>query len=48
MNSIRIFYDAEGDILDIIFSFSEPENRTGFELNENIVIFTVIRKLVER
>ena len=57
MNSIRIFYDGgsrsnrakpEGDILDIIFSFSEPENRTGFELNENIVIFTVIRKLVER
>ena len=40
MASIRIFYDAEGDILDIIFSFSEPENRTGFELNENIVIFT--------
>ena len=40
MNSIRLFYDAEGDILDIIFSFSEPENRTGFELNENIVIFT--------
>ncbi len=40
MDSIRIFYDAEGDILDIIFSFSEPENRTGFELNENIVIFT--------
>ena len=40
MNSIRIFYDAEGDILDIIFSFSESENRTGFELNENIVIFT--------
>jgi len=49
MNSIRIFYDGgsrsnrakpEGDILDIIFSFSEPENRTGFELNENIVIFT--------
>lgn len=40
MNSIRIFYDEEGDILDIIFSSGESENRTGFELNENIVIFT--------
>ena len=40
MDSIRISYDAEGDILDIIFSVSEPENRTGFELNDNIVIFT--------
>jgi hypothetical protein len=39
MSLIRFCYDAEGDILDITFGIGEPNQREGFELNDNIVIF---------
>ena len=39
MSLIRFCYDAEGDILDITFGIGKPNQREGFELNDNIVIF---------
>ena len=39
MSLIRFCYDAEGDILDITFGAGKPNQREGFELNDNIVLF---------
>ncbi|MBI1926684.1 hypothetical protein HYR99_20885 [Candidatus Poribacteria bacterium] len=39
MSLIRFCYDTEGDILDITFGFGQPNQREGFELNDNIVLF---------
>lgn len=39
MSLIRFCYDTEGDILDITFDFGKPNQREGFELNDNIVLF---------
>lgn len=38
MSGIKINYDAEGDILDVIFSISTPKKRTTIELNDNIIL----------
>ena len=38
MSGFKINYDAEGDILDVIFSISTPKKRTAIELNENIIL----------
>jgi uncharacterized protein YuzE len=38
MSDIKIKYDSEGDILDVIFSFGVPEKRTTIELNDNFII----------
>ena len=40
MKSIRFSYDAEGDILEATFALGEVSQRTGIELNDNIVVFT--------
>ena len=39
MSLICFSYDAEGDILDITFGIGKPNQREGFELNDNIVLF---------
>ncbi len=39
MSGIKINYDSEGDILDVIFSISIPKRRTAIELNDNIILF---------
>lgn len=39
MSLICFCYDAERDILDVTFDFGEPNQREGFELNDNIVLF---------
>ena len=39
MSLIRFCYDTEGDILDITFDTGKPNQREGFELNDNIVLF---------
>jgi hypothetical protein len=38
MSGIKINYDSEGDILDVIFSISTPKKRTAIELNANIIL----------
>ena len=39
MKSIHFSYDAEGDILEVSFALEKPGQRTGIELNDNIVVF---------
>lgn len=39
MSGIKINYDSEGDILDVIFSISIPKKRTAIELNDNIILY---------
>ena len=39
MSLIRFCYDTEGDILNITFGFGKPNQREGFELNDNVVLF---------
>lgn len=36
---MKIYYDTEGDILEVQFTLGEPDNRTGINLTEQITIF---------
>jgi len=36
---MKIYYDAEGDILEVQFTLGTPENRTGIGITEQITIF---------
>src|SRR3970282_2080792 len=40
MGSLRLFYDAEGDILDVDFRLTGEKPRRGIELHENIAVWT--------
>lgn len=40
MNSFRLVYDAEGDILEVDFRLVGGKPQRGFELNENVVVWT--------
>lgn len=40
MQSFHIDYDEEGDILELRWGTARGAGRTGFELNENIILFT--------
>lgn len=39
MKSIHFSYDAEGDILEVSFALEKPGQRTGVELNDNVIVF---------
>jgi hypothetical protein len=43
MRSLRLVYDAEGDILDVDFRFPRKASQHGIELHENIVLWTDTR-----
>jgi len=36
---MKIFYDVEGDILEVQFTLGKPDNRTGIGLTDQITIF---------
>lgn len=36
---MKIFYDAEGDILEVHFIMGKPDQRTGISLTDQITIF---------
>ena len=38
MRGIKINYDSEGDILDVIFSIGTPQKRTAVEVNDNLML----------
>lgn len=40
MGSIRIIYDAEGDILDVDFRLTGEKPQQGIELHDNITLWT--------
>ena len=40
MGSLRLVYDAEGDILDVDFRLTGEKPRRGIELHENIAVWT--------
>jgi len=40
MGSLRLFYDAEGDILDVDFRLTGEKPRQGIELHDNITVWT--------
>jgi hypothetical protein len=40
MGSIRLVYDAEGDILDVDFRLTGEKPRQGIELHDNVTIWT--------
>lgn len=40
MGSVRLVYDAEGDILDVDFCLTGEKPRRGVELHDNITIWT--------
>jgi len=40
MGSIRLVYDAEGDILDMDFRLTGEKSRRGTELHDNVIIWT--------
>ena len=40
MSSVRLVYDAEGDILDIDFRLTGERPRRGIELHDNVTIWT--------
>lgn len=40
MGSIRLVYDAEGDILDVDFRLTGEKPQQGIELHDNITIWT--------
>ena len=40
MGSIRLVYDAEGDILDVDFRLTGEKPQRGIELHNNITIWT--------
>lgn len=40
MSSVRLVYDAEGDILDVDFRLTGERPRRGIELHDNVTIWT--------
>ena len=40
MGSLRLVYDAEGDILDVDFRLMGEKPRQGIELHDNITVWT--------
>lgn len=40
MGSIRLVYDAEGDILDVDFRLTGEKPQRGIELHDNVTIWT--------
>jgi hypothetical protein len=40
MRSVRLVYDAEGDILDVDFRLTGERPRRGIELHDNVTIWT--------
>jgi hypothetical protein len=40
MGSLRLFYDAEGDILDVDFRLAGEKPRRGIELHDNVTVWT--------
>jgi hypothetical protein len=40
MGSLRLFYDAEGDILDVDFRLTGEKPRRGIELHDNVTVWT--------
>lgn len=40
MGSVRLVYDAEGDILDIDFRLTGEKPRRGIELHGNVTVWT--------
>jgi hypothetical protein len=40
MGSIRLVYDAEGDILDVDFRLTGEKPRQGIELHDNVTVWT--------
>lgn len=40
MESIRLVYDAEGDILDVDFRLTGEKPRKGIELHDNVTVWT--------
>jgi hypothetical protein len=40
MGSLRIVYDAEGDILNVDFRLTGEKPRQGIELHDNITVWT--------
>ena len=43
MRSLRLVYDAEGDILDVDFRLTRKVSQQGIELHDNIVLWTDTR-----
>lgn len=43
MRSLRLVYDAEGDILDVDFRLTRKASQRGIELHDNIVLWTDTR-----
>ena len=44
MGSLRLVYDAEGDILDLDFRLTRKDSQRGIELHNNIVLWTNARQ----
>jgi hypothetical protein len=40
MGSVRLVYDAEGDILDVDFRLTGEKPRRGIELHDNVTVWT--------
>ncbi len=40
MRSVRLVYDAEGDILDVDFRLTGEKPRRGIELHDNVTVWT--------
>jgi hypothetical protein len=40
MGSLRLFYDAAGDILDVDFRLTGEKPRRGIELHDNVTVWT--------
>jgi hypothetical protein len=40
MGSLRLIYDAEGDILDVDFRLTGEKPRRGIELHDNVTVWT--------
>ncbi len=40
MGSIRLVYDAEGDILDVDFRLAGEKPQQGIELHDNVTVWT--------
>lgn len=40
MKSVRLVYDAEGDILDVDFRLTGEKPRRGIELHDNVMVWT--------
>jgi hypothetical protein len=40
MGSIRLVYDAEGDILDVDFRLTGEKPQRGIELHDNVTVWT--------